>query len=94
MQNFSSVILLFIFISLNSSIHLSSPFAVLSQACWRNVKLYIAHSDDSNDVTFLRALNIVATSFRVQGQYAVAEEVLLRAYAGYELLVGHTMKIH
>jgi tetratricopeptide (TPR) repeat protein len=59
------------------------------QVGWRNVKLYIAHSDDRNDVTFLSALNIVATSFRVQGQYDVAEEVLLRTYAGYELLLGH-----
>lgn len=58
------------------------------QAAWGNVKAYAAPVDDGNSIPFLAALDVVATSFRIQGQYELAEEVLLRRLKGNELAHG------
>jgi len=58
------------------------------QAAWSNVKAYAAPVDDGKSVPFLAALDIVATSLRLQGQYEFAEEVLLRLLKGNEFAHG------
>ncbi|CAI7596568.1 unnamed protein product [Penicillium glandicola] len=60
------------------------------QAAWANIKQHALPSDDSSEFAILDALEVVATSFRHQGQYDLAEEVLLRAYQGSQGAHGPT----
>ncbi|KAJ6030963.1 tetratricopeptide repeat domain-containing protein [Penicillium canescens] len=59
-----------------------------TQAAWTNVKQYAPPSNDGREVAILDALDIVATSFRQQGHYELAEEVLFRAYQGSKRAYG------
>lgn len=56
------------------------------QACWEYIKKYSPPSDDN--LAILDALDIVATSFRQQGNYQIAEDIFLRVYQGNRLEHG------
>jgi tetratricopeptide (TPR) repeat protein len=58
------------------------------QSSWRNVMKYVPSDDDSLHGNFLVALDSIASSFRLQGHYQIAEEALLRVYRGNELAWG------
>ncbi|KAL2867769.1 uncharacterized protein BJX67DRAFT_77366 [Aspergillus lucknowensis] len=58
------------------------------QAVWSNIKRHVPASEDGREPAFLQALHIMATSFRQQGHYHVAEEILVRAYQGNKMAYG------
>lgn len=59
-----------------------------TQAAWSNIKKYAPPTHDAREIEILDALDIVATSFRQQGHYELAEEVFARAYQGSNRAYG------
>ncbi|KAJ5538401.1 tetratricopeptide repeat domain-containing protein [Penicillium frequentans] len=59
-----------------------------AQAAWTNIKQYAPPTNDGREVAILGALSIVAASFKRQGHYELAEEVLFRAYQGSKRAYG------
>ncbi|KAL3459275.1 hypothetical protein BJX64DRAFT_291389 [Aspergillus heterothallicus] len=58
------------------------------KAVWSNIKRHLPVSHDCQGGAILLALDIIATYFRQQGHYDIAEEILVRAYNGSKVVHG------